>query len=188
MNTVVPVLVAGGRSRRFGRDKRLAMFGEKRLWDHAMDRLLALGGGWVLVEPGCPLPVPEGAKKMEDPEPHAGPVVALARAVERTGWDGGVVVFPVDMPLLPIAFLQNLLQEAQRKDIRARVVDPDHPLPLALTSPGVVALVEAVRDGERSFRGFLRRLAPDEVALMPDVPPSWLYNVNHPEDLPGEDR
>ncbi len=180
---VLYVLLAGGRSRRFGRDKRKARFRGGSLWEHAVTKLRVLGGGWVLVEPGCSLPVPPGVISMEDAEPYAGPAVALASALNKTGHTGPVVVFPVDMPLLPVSFLRLLGQRASSGGPWVWVVDPLHPLPLGLAPPGVRAFLHTLDRGITSFRAWLSSLPPDAVARVGNVPRDRLYNVNRPEDL-----
>jgi len=180
---ILYVLLAGGRSRRFGRDKRRVRFRGQCLWDHALAKLQALGGGWVVVEPGCSLPVPPGVIRMEDPEPYAGPAVALAQALKKARRTGPVVVFPVDMPLLPVPLLQLLGKRASTGEPWAWVVDPDHPLPLALTPAGVPAFLQGVDKGITSFRAWLATLSPDSLGRVENVSIEGLYNVNRPEDL-----
>jgi len=82
---ILGVVLAGGKSSRFGSDKALAMLGGKRLLDHAVERL----SGWcdaVVVagrEPGIP----------DWPQPDMGPLGGIAaglRHAEANGFDSAV--------------------------------------------------------------------------------------------------
>ncbi|WP_120217214.1 molybdenum cofactor guanylyltransferase [Sphingopyxis sp. EG6] len=163
MRTLGAVL-AGGRSRRFGSDKALAMLGGRTLLDHAT---AALG-------PHCDAVVVVGRGEIADwPRADMGPLGgiagALIHAAER-GFDQLLTV-PVDCVRLP-------------PDLRARL----KPAPAFLDSQPVIGLwpvaslapLQAMLEDESDLavRAFARRIGARAVAI--DLAPP---NINSTDDL-----
>ncbi|GMU47043.1 MAG: hypothetical protein AMXMBFR26_18250 [Porticoccaceae bacterium] len=168
----IGALLAGGRSRRMGRDKALLPVGDGTLLDHMTIRLRALPLAEVVVcrdAPGC----------LADALPGLGPLGALhglsLRYPGRT-----LLVVPVDMPLLRAATLEKLLSGTEAEPRHYA----DHPLPLRLAlTPNAVASIAAraapdARD--RSLAGLLRELGA--TALPPPADLGEFANLNHPDD------
>jgi molybdopterin-guanine dinucleotide biosynthesis protein A len=107
------LLLAGGRSRRMGRDKAGLLWQGRPLWRHQLERLAALGAGRCLVacreEQGlqgeASLP---GWEWLFDPVgDEQGPLGAIARALRVVQMP--LVVLAVDMPFMTAAFLREEL-------------------------------------------------------------------------------
>lgn len=168
----IGALLAGGRSRRMGRDKALLPVADGTLLDYMRARLAALPLAEVVVcrdAPGC----------LADLVPDLGPLGALhSLSLHYPGRT--LLVVPVDMPLLGAATLETLLAGTE--------VEPrhyaDHPLPLCLPlTPDAVAAIAAraapdARD--RSLAGLLRNLGATALPLPADL--GEFANLNHPDD------
>ncbi len=105
------IVLAGGRSSRFGRDKLAEPIDGRPLLHHAIEAVRAVATDIVVVAaPGANLLVPPGVRVAHDPEAFEGPLAGLAaglaaldRAIER------VVIVAGDMPTLEPAVLSRLI-------------------------------------------------------------------------------
>jgi molybdopterin-guanine dinucleotide biosynthesis protein A len=185
-SSVVGFVVAGGRSRRMGRDKALLPWGKRTLLDHAIDRLRA---------------VTDDVRVLCGPEPryelHGVPVVP--DAVVDQGALGGVVsglmaagrplalFLAVDLPGVPPALLQALVAASPGFDAVVPVW-PRGPEPLcAVYSASCLEPIRkrlAIGDAKMtSFWPDVRVLqwGPAETSRFGD-PAELFANLNRPED------
>ncbi|HEX5677423.1 MAG TPA: molybdenum cofactor guanylyltransferase [Alcanivorax sp.] len=98
---VIGVVLAGGGSRRMGRDKALLEWQGRPLMTSIRERLLAAGCATVVTsrdEPGC----------VADYFPGLGPLGGIHAVVRRCP-AAGYLVAPVDMPLMPASLLGRLI-------------------------------------------------------------------------------
>lgn len=103
---IAGVVLAGGQSRRMGRNKALLDFQGKLLIRHMLDKLHALGLTDVFISGAL-----DGYPSIPDDHPHAGPARGIKTVLrEKPGYDGYLFV-PVDMPLLPAPALRLLLEQ-----------------------------------------------------------------------------
>lgn len=124
----VGLVLAGGRSRRMGRDKALLpLAGDTpvTLLEHAVRRLYRLCPEvWVSCAAGCvyagfdcveDAPLPEGVP--DDDRHGVGPLRGLVAGLARAEREGrqGLLVLPCDMPLLPEQLLRDLLEAAMSR-------------------------------------------------------------------------
>ena len=158
------VVLAGGRSSRFGSDKALAMLGGRSLLDHAATAL----------RPHCDAVVIVGRGEVADwPRPDMGPLGGIAGALIQAA-DGGfdqLLTAPVDCVRLP-------------DDLRASL----EPAPAFLETQPVIGLwpVAALSDlqamledgSDLAVKAFARRIGA-RAAQSDFVPP----NVNSAADL-----
>lgn len=168
----VGALLAGGRSRRMGRDKALLPVADGTLLDYMVARLRALPLAEVVVcrdAPGC----------LADPVPGLGPLGALhGLSLHYAGRT--LLVVPVDMPLLGATALERLLAGTEAEPRHYA----EHPLPLRLTlTPATISAIAAraapdTRD--RSLAGLLRELGATVLPLPADI--GEFANLNHPDD------
>jgi molybdopterin-guanine dinucleotide biosynthesis protein A len=100
----IGVILAGGASRRMGRDKAALPWGDGTLLEYMRALLLAAGVDRVVV-----LGKPEEADGMADETPYAGPVRALLDYLQSVDAGPQHVVVPVDMPYLSPALLAPLV-------------------------------------------------------------------------------
>jgi molybdopterin-guanine dinucleotide biosynthesis protein A len=200
--SLTAIVLAGGRSSRFGRDKLREPVDGRPLVDHALAAVGRLASETLLVvgqDTSTRGPSPASAAEVRavriihDPEPFGGPAVALLAALEAAAEPIAIVVAG-DMPSLAEPVLRLIvatLRAAEPGDVdavalvhRSRV----QPMPIALR---VGAATEAVRrsvgHGDRSVVGVLRGLRVRELAESEwrplDPSAATLVDVDRPEDL-----
>lgn len=168
------VVLAGGRSSRFGSDKAQALLGGRPLIEHALDALRPHCDAIAVVGRETPL-----ALSIRDwPGPDAGPLGGLAGGLHhaRDHGFGQVLSIPVDAALLPA-------------DLRA-LLDP---APACLASQPVIGLWPAAAadaielvllgSGCHSLRAFADHIGARLVTSI-TVP----ANINTPQDLARLER
>jgi molybdopterin-guanine dinucleotide biosynthesis protein A len=198
---IASCLLAGGRSRRLGRDKRFLPFRGKPLIVRAYEAAAALTDEiWVLIANVRDKPtVREALGKRPvhfavDPEPQAGPLGALAGALEQIQSEYALLL-AVDYPLITGPFLQQL--KASLLD--AQAVGPDVLVPVWQGMPQVACafyhrslrdeLHRAFQQGERSLRRFVESLPAERVQEVTEaIWGAWtkedvFLNLNTAEDL-----
>ncbi len=187
------MILAGGRSSRFGRDKLREPYHGAPLLHHAILAVAAVTGEVLVVAaPGRAPDLPAGVPLLlqEDAAEGEGPLVALSNALANVRTPLALVAGG-DMPELARPVLLEMLRVAGEADVDAVALQEAggfRPLPVVLrlrrARPVAAGLV---RTGERRLRtllGALRVAAIDE--------PTWrgldpsgrtLFDVDTPEDL-----
>jgi molybdenum cofactor guanylyltransferase len=182
------MILAGGESRRMGRDKLLLEVGGvpllRRVYDALSGRcaeIILVGGGDARLE---------GVRQVPDERaggqgPLAGMEAGLAAAGNRL-----VFVAASDLPFLPeelVGFSLERLEEHGARAVVPRYEGTAHPLCAAYDRRILPLVRSALDDGVRSVREFLRTLGAVEYVERelrrfgdPDL---FLMNVNSPEDL-----
>jgi molybdopterin-guanine dinucleotide biosynthesis protein A len=168
-------VLAGGASRRMGRDKALLLWknGENML-RHTADLVLSAVGNATILGPvdryahfGLPV--------LEDAIPDCGPLGGIYTALLR-GEHERVLVAPVDLPFLTVDFLRRLLAEAADC---ACVIAKGQPLCGVYHASTLPAIEEAI--GKRMLRVTALAASLDARESSPDDP-RILQNRNTPED------
>jgi molybdopterin-guanine dinucleotide biosynthesis protein A len=171
----IGVLLAGGASRRMGRDKASLLWRGRPLLRHMLDLLGELGLQRIVVSGDR-----DGVDAIPDRQPARGPLGGLASvAVELP--DAILLVVPVDMPCLDAPLLRGLLDAHPGGPVHYA----ERPLPMRL--PLDVALREdfrawlanpaAPRAVHRLHARLGSRSLPVESTLL-----ARLVNTNTPED------
>ena len=193
MRPFAAVLLAGGQSRRMGRDKALlALPDGRRLWERQLAVLRELGPAELMIsgrrKDGFAAEVP----CLEDEVPGGGPLGGIAAALGAMRAER-LVVLAVDLPAMTAGFLRGLLVAAEGSvsGVGTGVVPQGEDgffEPLAAVYPKS-ALAEArarLRGGELAMQRFVRRLVETgEVAARRIGPEETLLfaNWNRPEDV-----
>ena len=186
------IVLAGGRSSRFGRDKLVEPIDGRPLLDHALAAVRALTADIIVVAaPETDLALPDGVTLVHDDVPFEGPLVALDAGLAASPVDR-VIVVAGDMPTLVPAVLGRLLA-AVGEDATAAILEVDGPravLPLALATSAADAAVRRLVDaGERRLGALLdvldARVVPSVEWRLDDPEALTLRDIDTPADLPG---
>lgn len=188
---ILGVVLAGGRSRRYGSDKAFAELGGVSLVHRAARTLLPLAGRVVVVANDLDRHSLEGKPVRPDMVSGLGPLGGLHTAVAWAAEEAmrGVVVLATDMPFVPTPLLEDL---ASRLERGAAVVPASHgprgfePLCAAYDVGCLPAIEAAIEEGDRAVISFfpavdLRIVELARVASYGD-PDTMFFNVNRPED------
>jgi len=190
------IVLAGGRSSRFGSDKLAARLGSGTLLDRAIGALAMVASEVVIVvAPGddrVPEATPGPVRIVEDPERHGGPLVGLLAGLESVR-EPIVLVVGGDMPSLRPDVLRllarTLLADSAFDAVAVRFRGDVVPLPIAVRTGAATDVARRLTgDGERRLRSVLERLPTrilEEVEWRPlDPDGETLRDVDRPDDLP----
>jgi molybdenum cofactor guanylyltransferase len=111
--TFSAVLLAGGESRRMGRDKATIVFEDRPLWERQLRILRDLDPEEIFISArNSPAWLPSDAKLLLDEPPSRGPLSGLTKALSsiRTSH---LVVLAVDMPFITSIQMQRLRESAE---------------------------------------------------------------------------
>ena len=193
LDDVTAVVLAGGRSSRFGSDKLAFEIDGRTMLDHAVAAVAAVTPRVVLVlAPGVEMPAARASTDVaivHDAMAFEGPLAALAAALAGIETPVALVVAG-DMPRMVPAVLRRLASTvgADRPAVNLEVPRRVQPLPMAISveaaRPAMAALLER---GERSLRALLKELGaasiPAPVWLSLDPAGATILDVNRPGDL-----
>lgn len=180
------VLLAGGRSRRMGRDKACLPFGEGVLGGRVHTALRQVFEEVVVVTDRPEAFPVAGARCVPDGHPGRGPLEGLASGLAAVRADR-VLLAACDMPFLPEALLRFLAAQPDVADVIVPCGPSGREPLLALYHRRLLpALHVALERGERRMMGFLAssgaRLIPWTVVRAYDPEGRAFRNLNRPED------
>jgi molybdopterin-guanine dinucleotide biosynthesis protein A len=175
------LVLAGGRSRRMGRDKALLEIDGRPLVERVAERLASVCGRVLIAAGERPLP-PLPWDRVDDRVAGAGPLAGILGGLAATTTPL-LAVAAVDMPDVDPDVFTTL---AGRWDGRAPAVvprragrlEPLHAVYATAALPRLAALFDA---GERSPTRALRRVAATVVEVDDAAP--WAGNLNTPADV-----
>ena len=197
IGSVSGIVLAGGRSSRFGSDKLAARYGDSTLLDLAVAAVAAVSTEVIVVlAPGDDRSLPATAVPVEraiDPEPFGGPLVGLLAGLEAAREPVAIVVGG-DMPTLAPEVLRMmiglLLASEGARDAAVLVQRGEmRPLPCAVRNGAATqAARHLLGEGERSLLALIRSL-PALLLAEGDWRPldpmaATLVDVDVPGDLP----
>ncbi|WP_304107859.1 molybdenum cofactor guanylyltransferase [Mycolicibacterium bacteremicum] len=179
------VVLAGGASRRMGRDKATLVFEGRTLVERVVDTVaVPCDPVFVVAAPGQALPALP-ARVLRDEVRGLGPLLATARGL-RAAADAGAewaFVCAVDMPYLDGVFIDLLTGPAATTRAAVLLVwdGRDHYL-AGLYRTSIADLADdLVAAGERSMRALVGAADTQRIVTEPQ---RALTNVNTPADLP----
>lgn len=175
------IVLAGGASRRMGRDKATltapGRFGGRTLIEHVVEVVAArCAPVFVIAAPGQELPeLP--ASILRDERPGAGPLAATGQGLRAAAGSEWAFVCAVDMPLLAAELIDELAAGTADAEVVLADDGRDHYL-AALYRTTLAGRVDAlVAAGERRMRALVDAAAVRRVAV---ADPGPLANVNTP--------
>jgi len=195
--TRAAIVLAGGASRRFGRDKLAEPVGGRPLLDLAIDAARAVTPTMVVVlAPGDERRLPADVRAVHDPVAHEGPLAGVLAGLAALASEvDAVVVLGGDMPTAVPAVLGALLDRLDDPAVAAAwLADEDgrpRPLPLALRAAPARARARTLLDGgDRRLRALplaLGAVVIDVASWRPlDPGGGTLRDVDVPADLPAD--
>lgn len=181
------VLLAGGESRRMGRDKATIEFDSHPLWERQLELLRALEPERLLVSARTkPDWLPPGAELLLDDPPSRGPLSGLTKALAAIGTTH-LIALAIDMPLLTAGQIRELLSHCWRgcgvvPTIRERAE------PLAAIYPVEAAndFAAALGGSDFSLQTLIKNLAAASLVQLSPVGDESVHlyrSVNSPGDF-----
>jgi len=186
---VTGVLLAGGKSRRMGEDKRYLMVGEQTLLERGLGVLRSMFHEVLVVLAQDSAPLDIDARVVRDLVPDCGSLGGIYTGLTQAT---SPYIFAVacDMPFLNQAVITQFTNRRDTEDIvMARLATRLHPMH-ALYGKGCLPAMEQMivarqlKIQELVSHASLRVQYVTEADLL-SIDPSWrsFYNVNTPEDL-----
>jgi len=150
---VSAIVLAGGRSSRFGRDKLAEPIGGRSLLQHAIDAVRPFATDILVVTvPGGSPTVAGGVRVVHDPSPFEGPLVGLAAGLDEAR-EAIVFLTAGDIPELVPEVGELLLTALEGPGIDVAVLaDRDGPCPFPMAvrrDAALAATTRLIASGER---------------------------------------
>jgi molybdopterin-guanine dinucleotide biosynthesis protein A len=183
---VTGAILAGGTSRRFGRNKALEVFREKRLINHYLEGISRLCDPFFVVANDLEPYLDLQATVIRDLIPHRGPIVGIRTALISSPHER-VFIKAADMPFLVPEFLRMMLDATEDADlvvpVHGKVFEPLFGLYNRRCIPAIAGVLET---DERSVTAIfekvrLKTIGEEQWRIVDDEGRSFL-NVNTPED------
>jgi molybdopterin-guanine dinucleotide biosynthesis protein A len=189
------IVLAGGRSSRFGGDKLAAMVDGVPLLERAIAAVGEVAGEILVVGRTGGVSEDRRARFVSDRVPHQGPLAGLVAGLAAASHERAVVVAG-DMPSLDPAVLRMLLANLGDSPFGIEAValglgstDSPQPLPIAIRHSVLGSATRTVEGGERSLGRFLARLPlkvlPEATWRAADPAARSLVDIDVPSDLSG---
>lgn len=185
------VVLAGGMSRRLGRNKAVEPVEGEPLIRRVIGRLSQVCQQTVVVvndaQRAIALPLPDSARVVVDIYPDSGSLGGIFTGLSASDCEWGMVV-ACDMPFLNVALLQHLLSLREGYDVVVPVLD-ERPEPThALYSKTCLPYIERrLRANDLKIARFFDevrvKLVPEEDVTRLDPERLSFFNVNTQDDL-----
>jgi molybdenum cofactor guanylyltransferase len=188
---VTVIVLAGGRSSRFGRDKLAEPIGGRTILERSIDAIRPVAREILVVTaPEDARRVPDDAIAVRDPVSYEGPLIGLLTGLRHAS-HGRVLAVGGDMPTMVGAVLETMLARLRQPSIEAVVLEHGgrgRPLPLAIRrSTALKAAERLTASGERRLRALIELLvtAVIDEATWRELDPEGrtLRDVDTPADL-----
>lgn len=189
LETLAPAVLAGGRSRRFGRDKLREEVAGRRLVEHPILALREVFGPRIAIVGDCEASVrAAGDAWIPDEHPGIGPMGGIATALRRL--DRAVLILAGDLPSVEASTIRSIA-ESYFANPTAHVVlaatgererSRRHPCAAIYASPMLERLEHAIRRGRYSLLAAIDQLDPAQVVAVA-CEARCLENINEPSDL-----
>lgn len=181
------IILAGGASRRMGRDKATLPWGGGTVLEHLCRQLQPLSPLVVVGPHDRRLPMQPGVTLVHDDTPYAGPLAGLARGLACFPAEAVVLATGCDYPLLTMDLVSRLHLNLNDADaIMLMKDDVRQPLPGIYRNAILPQVERLLQSGERSLQALLDTVRCE---VIPDSSwQSWpkasiqLTNVNTPDE------
>ena len=187
MITLSALLLAGGESRRMGRDKATIEIGRRPLWERQLEILRALEPNQIFVSARTAPPwLPADVELLIDDPPARGPLCGLAKALGQMRTTH-LVALAVDMPIMTrdqLGDLRDLASEGS--GIVPAIGGRTEPLAAIYPAEASGEFSAALRGSDFSLQLVVRKLAAaGKVRLwpVPERDSQFYQSWNQPGDL-----
>jgi molybdopterin-guanine dinucleotide biosynthesis protein A len=153
------VLLAGGESRRMGRDKASIIIRGKPLWEHQLEKLRTLEPEEVFVSARiAPLWRPDDIRFVADTAPSRGPLSGLAASLGQIKTTH-LLALAIDMPAMSYKYLEFLCtQIVPGRGVVPKIGDRAEPLAAIYPREAAIEFHNALRGPDFSLQSVLRNL------------------------------
>lgn len=191
------VLLAGGRSTRYGSPKALVEVGGRSILDRGLATLDAIAGEAVIVTNDPELYASAGRAMRPDVRPGTGVLGGILTAVEWARELGreAAVVLACDMPFVSPRLLSRLLADAAADRVSIPESEGPRGMEPLCAVYGVACADPIVRALDRGERAILSFFADVDVRRLPlaavrrcGEPERMFFNVNRPEERARAER
>jgi molybdopterin-guanine dinucleotide biosynthesis protein A len=181
------VLLAGGESRRMGRDKATLLFRGKPLWQIQLELLRKLAPAEIFVSARTnPIWRPADVQFVADDPPSRGPLSGLAASLAKTRTTH-LLALAVDMPFITEEYLKFLCSQIELGcGVVANIEDRFEPLTAIYPQEALANFQRALLGTDFSMQTVASRLATEgKLRVMPvtSLERKLFFNLNEPADL-----
>jgi molybdopterin-guanine dinucleotide biosynthesis protein A len=184
------IILCGGKERRFGSNKALAVVDGRRVIDRVIERVGPLSGEIIVVTSAekAALPLPGGTRLVVDRYPGKGPLGGIYTGLAAASLPLAIVV-GCDMPFLSTELIQYMIGLADGFDavvprLDEGMIEPLHAIYSRTCLPEMKTRLESDRLSVSQLLGQLmvRYLAKAEYLPLDPTMLSF-FNINYPVDL-----
>ena len=188
---VTGVVLAGGRSRRLGRDKAVELVGGEPLISRVIARMSEVADEIVVVvngiERASQLPLPQEATVVVDAYPDKGSLGGIFSGL-RAGREDWAMVVACDMPFLSVALVRHMLDQTDDCDAVVPILDGrPEPIHAAYSKVCLPAIEKKILADDLKIAGFFDDVRVKFVAEreVDSFDPDHLsfFNINTEQDL-----
>jgi molybdopterin-guanine dinucleotide biosynthesis protein A len=181
------VLLAGGESRRMGKDKATVLFRGQPLWQIQVALLRTLDLKEIFISARTdPAWRPSEMQFVADGSPSRGPLSGLTASLERIR-TSHLLVLAIDMPFMSEAYLHSLCDRIEPgRGVLPMIGDRAEPLAAIYPADAHADLVEALSGTEFSLQGLTKKLVKEGKLRALNVPKEnemLFRSLNDPADL-----
>ena len=181
------VLLAGGESRRMGKDKATLMFRGKPLWQIQLELLRKLTPKEIFISARTnPVWHPADIQFVADDPPSRGPLSGLAASLAQMQTTH-LLALAIDMPFMSEKYLRFLSGQIEPgRGVVAKIDDRFEPLAAIYPNEASADLRSALSGSDFSLQSLISRLVTAEKFRVIPVTPqekNFFLNVNKPMDL-----
>ncbi len=185
--TFAALLLAGGESRRMGRDKATIELGGRPLWDRQLEVLRSLSPEKIFVSVRRrPKWLLDDVELLLDDEPSRGPLTGLTKGL-KTMRTAHLLVLAVDMPFMTADELRSLWERASEgRGVVPTIADRSEPLAAIYPAEAVTDFEAALGGSDFSLQPLVWKLVEaGKITLWPVAQEAThLYrSVNEPGDF-----
>lgn len=187
--TLGAIVLAGGKSKRFGGDKRAAWLGGKPLIAHSIENAKRQAST-VILSAGAPDNAPNPAMRdipvVFDEQSGQGPLAGIAAGLswfhENAPDVTRAAIFCADTPFLPDDYVVRLSTASADRIALAHYNGRAHYTCAGFPVSTYSALIDFLESGERRAEDFIRNFGFAAVDFS-DLTEDPFFNINRPEDL-----